>query len=46
MENKISHLKASLIGQRNPFMKQSCRNESMFMLCIGGNNRKERNPPI
>jgi len=44
MENKISHLKASLIGQRNPFTKQSCRSESMFMLCIGGNNLKERNP--
>jgi hypothetical protein len=44
MENKLSHLKASLIGQRNPFMKQSSHNESMSMLCIGGNNRKESNP--
>jgi len=44
MENKLSHLKASLIGRRNPFMKQSRHNESMFMLCIGGNNGEERNP--
>jgi hypothetical protein len=46
MENKSSHLKASLIGQRNPFIKQSCHKKSMFMMCIGGNNRKEINPSV